>query len=297
MFLKAMKTYLRHRICNVIDIKELIASELLDFEGKYRNYEETHDFWELCFVRRGNITIQIENTPFPLKENQLILISPNKKHSYHSVEGNQNKVFVICFDSFSQALDAIAENIFTNEKTQQATMERIMEECRNTFRMNESEHLAVLDDPIFGGQQALLLQLEYLLICLVRSLSSEKSARIVFFNDENFRSELAKVIMRYLRENIHKKITLSDVCERFNYSRSYICKCFKEQTGESLITCLNRLKAQEAARLLTETDNSVTDIAMGLGFRETKYFDSVFKKHYALTPVQYREKAEKHKKQ
>ena len=42
-----MKTYLRHKICNVIDIKDLIALEYLDFEGKYRDYVEAHDFWEL----------------------------------------------------------------------------------------------------------------------------------------------------------------------------------------------------------------------------------------------------------
>ena len=52
-----MKTYLRHRIRNVIDIKELIALEFLDFEGKYRNYEESHDFWECVYVKEGTATI------------------------------------------------------------------------------------------------------------------------------------------------------------------------------------------------------------------------------------------------
>lgn len=33
-----MKTYIRHKIYNAIDIKELIAVEPLDFEGKYRDY-------------------------------------------------------------------------------------------------------------------------------------------------------------------------------------------------------------------------------------------------------------------
>lgn len=88
-----MKTYLRHRIRNVIDIKELIALEFLDFEGKYRNYEESHDFWELCFVAVGEISVRIEDKDIPLAQNHLILISPNKKHAYHSEAGNQNKAF------------------------------------------------------------------------------------------------------------------------------------------------------------------------------------------------------------
>ena len=290
-----MKTYLRHRICNVIDIKELTALELLDFEGKYRNYEESHDFWELCYVSKGEIIIQIDNVPFSLNDNQLILISPNKKHSYHSENGNQNEAFVICFDSFSQVLDALSENVFSCDSVTLNTVNLILSESKNTFQMNENGLLSVLNTPDFGGQQALLLQLEYLLITLVRRLSSEKSSKIIFFSDENFHAEIANAILRYLRENIHKRITLEDVCERFNYSRSFICKSFKAQTGESLITCFNRLKAEEATRLLTETNKSITDIATGLGFRETKYFDSVFKKHHGITPVQYREEAKKHK--
>ncbi len=286
-----MKTYLRHKICNVIDIKELIAIEHLDFEGKYRNYEESHDFWELCFVSEGAVSVQIDKTLSPLSKNQLILISPNKKHSYHSENGNESKAFVICFDSFSQTLDAISEYIFPLENAQISCMSLITEESRATFHTNESDHLAVLDAPIFGGQQALLLQLEYLLISLVRSLSTDKRNEIIFFSDENFHEELVNAILRYLRENIHKKISLNDVCERFNYSRSFICKAFKNQTGESLITCFNRMKAKKAAKLLTETTKSVTDIAMELGFREIKYFDTVFKKHHGISPIQYREEA------
>lgn len=290
-----MKTYLRHKICNVIDIKELIALEFLDFEGKYRNYEEEHDFWELCFVSEGEISIQIDRKTSPLTKDQLVLISPSKKHSYRSENGNKNKAFVICFDSFSQSLDAISEYIFSLESTQLSCMSLIAEESKATFRTNESDHLAVLNAPLFGGQQALLLQLEYLLISLVRSLSSEKSSEIVFFRDENFHEELVNAILRYLRENIHKKISLDDVCERFNYSRSFICKAFKNQTGESLISCFNRMKAKKAAKLLSETAKSVTDIAMELGFKEIKYFDTVFKKHYDVSPVQYRVDAAKHK--
>ena len=291
-----MKTYLRHRIRNVIDIKELIALEFLNFEGKYRNYEEAHDFWELCFVTEGEISVRIEDKLSPLGKNELILISPNKKHAYHSEDGNRNKAFVICFDSFSQVLYAISEYIFTPENTQVSCIDLIIQESKATFRTGEGDHLVVLDTPVFGGQQALLSQLKYLLISLARRLSSEKSAEIVFFSGENFHAELVDAIMRYLRENIDKKISLGDVCERFNYSRSFICKVFKQQTGESLITCFNRMKAKRAAKLLRETTKSVTDIAAELGFREIKYFDAVFKKHHGISPVQYREEAEKHRK-
>ena len=61
-----MKTYLRHKICNVIDIKELIALEYLDFEGKYRDYAEAHDFWELCYVTNGSIQVLLDGNSLPV---------------------------------------------------------------------------------------------------------------------------------------------------------------------------------------------------------------------------------------
>lgn len=286
-----MKTYLRHRICNVIDVKELMALEFLDFEGKYRNYVEAHDFWELCYVISGEITLFLEENGLSVTSGQLALIPPNKRHSYLSQYGNKSKVFVICFDSFSQALMPISGNPFSPDDVQLACMEKILEESATTFCMNESGHLDVLPAPCFGGQQALMLQLEYLLITLVRRMSGERNSDIVFFSDENFYADLAKVILRFLRENLDKKLTLDDICSKFSYSRSFLCKTFKEQTGETLITCLNRLKIEEAKRLLKETSLTVTDISASLGFREVKYFDAIFKKQTGFTPLAYRENA------
>lgn len=285
-----MKTYLRHRISNVIDIKELIALEFLDFEGKYRDYEEAHDFWELCYVVSGEIELVLEEERVRLSEDHLILITPNKRHAYFSRRGNENKAFVICFDCFSQALLPIRETLFSPDDVQLTCMEKIMEEWESTFHMNESEHLEVRSSPRFGGQQALMLQLEYLLISLVRRMSAGKNSDIVFFSDENFYADLVNVMQRFLRENVHRKLTLQDICSRFSYSRSFLCKTFKEQTGETLVTCFNRMKMEEAQRMLKETGDSITTIAGSLGFREVKYFDAMFKKHTGLTPLAYRER-------
>ena len=288
-----MKTYLRHRIRNVIDIKELIALEYLDFEGKYRDYVETHDFWELCYVVGGSIQVLLEDARITLDKEQLILIPPNKKHAFLSPDGNKSKAFVVCFDSFSQVLLPISACVFEQNDVQSSCMDKIIAECATTFRTNDKGLLEVVPSPVFGGQQALLLQLEYLLITLARRISVKKNPGIVFISDENFYADLGKMMLRFLRENIHEKLTLDEICGKFSYSKSFLCKVFKEQTGQTLIDCFNRLKMDEAIRLLTQTNQSVTTIASSLGFRESKYFVATFKKYTGVTPVIYRSK-EKH---
>ena len=168
-------------------------------------------------------------------------------------------------------------------------MRRIIDECKSTFRMNESGLLEVLSSSSFGGQQAIILQLEYLLINLLRRHASEKNSGIVFLRGERFYSELVSVIKEHLQSNLAKKISINDVCKKFSYSRSFICKIFKEQTGESLITYFNRLKLEEAKRMLLESEATLSEISEILGFSETKYFGTVFKKIYGMSPAAYRE--------
>ena len=78
------------------------------------------------------------------------------------------------------------------------------------------------------------------------------------------------------------------MCARFNYSRSFICRIFKEETGETLITYFNRVKIEEAKNLLLNTDNTVTEISEMLGFSEVKYFGVIFKKQVGKSPAAYR---------
>ena len=285
-----MRTYLRHKIENVIDVKELIALEYLDFEGKYKNYEEKHAFWEICYVEEGVITLSLDGENTQLSAGELVFIAPDVVHSYTSEKGNQNRAFVVCFESFSVSMRSLSSARFRLDDAQRKCIELVIDESKNTFYMNPSGLLETVSEPNFGGAQAIILQLEYLILCLMRRLSSEDGSEIVFLREDRFYADLVNVIIRYFSRHVNERISLDDVCSKVNYSRSFICKTFKEQTGETLFSYFNRMKIDEARRLLTETSLTVTDIAARLGFSEVKYFCSLFKKLTGVTPVVYRER-------
>lgn len=281
-----MKFYIRHKISNVIDIKWLVALEYLDFKGKYKNYVEKHDFWELCFVEKGNVAVILDGQTVNLDEKDIVLISPNEIHSYAS-ESKSDKVFVVCFESFSQPLKTMSGAKHTLDESLVLCMQRIITEHENTFFMNEKELLEVLPTANFGGQQAIILQLEYLFICLLRQLSTNKNPDVVFLKKEDFYSELTDVIIEFFRKNLNRKLSLSDVCAKVNYSSSFLCKTFKEQTGQSLFSYFNRMKIDEAKRLFDEKSMSVTEVSDELGFSDIKYFGSMFRKYEGMSPSQY----------
>ena len=292
-----MKTYLRHRSLNVVDVKELFALEYLDFEGKYKDYTEKHDFFELCFVLHGEIVLTMEGEAIPLSHGELIFIEPNTEHSYFSENGNQSRAFVICFECPSHGVRSVSGRKFILNQDREYCLKKIIAESEETFRTNEKDLLELLSVPKFGGQQAIILLIEYLLIDLIRQTSAEKNPGIVFLNGENFYSDLVELIKEYLERNVGKRVSLDDVSKKFNYSRSFICKIFKEETGESIITYFNRIKIEKAKRLLAESDRRASEISELLGFSEPKYFGAIFKKQVGISPAAYREKERKTQKE
>ena len=282
-----MKDYLRHKIFNAINIKGLTALEYLDLDGKYKDYREAHDFWELCYVKEGEITLESGGKNYVIGKNQLFLIPPNTFHSY-AVSGKVSSAFVICFESLSDVLDSISSIIIDLDGDHVYILDKIIYESEHTFKMNEDDLLEVLSSPNFGGKQAIILLLEYLLICLTRQLSFDEDSKLVLLRDKHFYSDFVKLIIAFLRENVRAKLTLNDICDKMNCSRSFACRVFKEQTGDTLFSYFNKLKIEEAKNMLSETDMSISDISYSLGFDELKYFDYLFKKYVGDTPNSYR---------
>ena len=122
----------------------------------------------------------------------------------------------------------------------------------------------------------------------MRKLSTEKNPEVVFLDKEGFYAKLCGIITDYLHENVYNKLSLEDICSKVNYSRSFLCKIFKEQMGETLFSYFNRIKTEEAKKLLEETDLSVTTVSKELGFTDIKYFGALFKKSEGISPTEYK---------
>lgn len=90
----------------------------------------------------------------------------------------------------------------------------------------------------------------------------------------------------------HNNISLSDLCNHFGRSKSYISHIFKQKSGKTLKTYCNDLKLEDAKKLLCQTEASVTDIAFNVGFNDTSYFIALFKKKYGISPLKYRKTAQ-----
>ncbi|NBJ89486.1 AraC family transcriptional regulator [Acutalibacter sp. 1XD8-36] len=100
-----------------------------------------------------------------------------------------------------------------------------------------------------------------------------------------------QIMMQYIHKNYSDHISLDDIAKTVSISKSSALNIFNKYLNTSPINYLVNYRLKRAARLLTNTDNSIFLIAQATGFENVGYFCRKFKKLFQLTPSEYRKKA------
>lgn len=126
------------------------------------------------------------------------------------------------------------------------------------------------------------LELLFMVASIYRS--PEKKANAVLLDS----SSLTDRIILYLNTHYGEKITLSDLCKRFNTNKTTLQEQFKKAMGQSVMSYLIALRVNLSALMLKDTRLAATEIADRLGFSDYAHFHRMFQKHIGHSPLQYR---------
>jgi AraC-like DNA-binding protein len=99
-----------------------------------------------------------------------------------------------------------------------------------------------------------------------------------------------KKVIEYINNNLGKKIVLNDLSKVANISPHHFHKIFTATVGITPNEFIIRCKLDKAKKLLTSTCYSISEISELCGFENSPYFSYVFKKHNALTPMEFKKK-------
>lgn len=94
----------------------------------------------------------------------------------------------------------------------------------------------------------------------------------------------------YIYQNFAGDINLEMTAEYVNKSKNYFSYLFKKELGISFIEYLNKVRVEEAKKLLDTTDDKTYEISEKVGYSDYKYFSSVFKKLTGFSPSQYKKR-------
>lgn len=95
-------------------------------------------------------------------------------------------------------------------------------------------------------------------------------------------------ILRLMRDNFHKELSLDELAQSVNLSVWRLCHLFKSETGLSPIHYLRFLRMERAGNLLETSFLSVKEIAHAVGINDESHFVRDFKIIYGVTPTRYR---------
>lgn len=110
------------------------------------------------------------------------------------------------------------------------------------------------------------------------------------FAVESEDTNLVTAIEKYIEKNfMDPSMGLNKISDEFQISESYFSHMFKEKTGVNFSTYLENIRMSEAARMIKETDISLNELYISVGYNNANTFRRAFKKIYGVTPSSMRE--------
>jgi len=94
-------------------------------------------------------------------------------------------------------------------------------------------------------------------------------------------------VCRHIRENCGSDLSLVQCAEQVGLSPSYLSRLFKKEMGVNFLDYVVECKVDEAKRLLAETDQNVSEIAIAVGYSE-RNLNRIFQRFMKMSPSAFR---------
>jgi AraC-like DNA-binding protein len=271
---------------NIITISSIITINCYELAPKYFNQGEAHDFWEIVYLDRGELSLRAGDKYMKLKQGEIIFHKPNEFHSIECDGKNSASVFIITFVCHSSAMKYFREKLIKIPSDMMPLIRRLIDESTNTFSVSQYP-LMLLPSASVGGGQLIRIYLEEFLIRLLRIGEQKNSSGASALRDPS-ENALVNDIENYLMEHVCERVTLEDISGRLHFGKSHLCDVFKKGTGQTIMQYHMKLKMDEAKRLLKENKMTVNKISEKLGFETPAYFSRAFSKQVGMSPRAYR---------
>ena len=161
---------------------------------------------------------------------------------------------------------------------------------RITSRKNPLlQQLSKIENAPIGSSQMTKNLLEIFLIKLRRNkdVATKKKRRSYKVNGVEIPYEI-KEICDYLEKRIYSKCTVAEIAAHFGKSESSLKTLFSSYKSGGIINYYNRLKTDEAKKLIREGKYNFTQIADLLAFDNPQYFSKFFRASTGMSPTEYK---------
>ena len=120
------------------------------------------------------------------------------------------------------------------------------------------------------------------------SEATDSASGIFLRRKGNVKNIIAKS-QKYILEHFSDYgISLQTISEHVRLSPAYFSKLYKKETGESYIDYITRVRLEQAKKYLKESDMRISEIGTLVGYPNSQYFSTLFRKYTGISPAEYR---------
>ncbi len=285
--------FIRHGFSSVFRVEKLITIFYMELSKDFYYEGESHDFWEMVYIDKGEMLCTADKSQFILKSGELTFHKPNE---FHNLSGNKNtapNVSILTFECKSREMKQFDGKIFRLDAEEKALLSMLFAEGLSCFQLEEPnnpllQRLEKLPDAPFGSEQMVKNLLEIFFIKLHRHKETvTKKSRLNYrVNGINVPTEV-KRILDYIDQNLYERLSISIIANAMGKSESTIKGLFSLYQTGGIINYCNGLKIKEARKLIREGNYNFAQISNLLRFDTPQYFSKCFKKYTKMTPSEY----------
>ena len=277
-----------------VTINRIISVHYFQYMSDFSFPGESHVFWELVCVDRGEIDALAGDRRLTLKKGNILFHKPNEFHNVLTNGKVSPSLVVIGFECHSPAIKSFEDQLMSVQDTEKELLAQIIVEARNTFsgRLDDpyQEELIFNSEPLtFGSAQLISHYLEQLMIHLYRRYFSYslpvRSSR--FLAEASSGNDTYNRIVRYMEEHLGERMTIDRICRDNLVGRSQLQKLFRDTKGCGVIEFFSMMKIDTAKQMIRDNQLNFTQIADRLGYNSIHYFSRQFKQITTMTPSEY----------
>ncbi|SMO76867.1 AraC family transcriptional regulator [Solitalea koreensis] len=239
--------------------------------------EKGSNDYVLIYCLTGKGQCETQNGTFVLRPNQFILLPPNEYYCYQA--DIEQPWTIYCMHFNGSMINELNES-FDLEQFAVPTNLPFNNQILETWKEIYTSLLDGYTDENIG----------YANLCLYRFVSfflfPNRSQKTI---QEPEQEDLLDQSISFMKANVHKRFSVDEIAETFQYSPSHYSVLFKQKTGLSPIDYFIKIKIQHACELLTGSNLIVKEIAVKVGYEDPYYFTRIFKKVTGKTPREYKE--------
>lgn len=228
------------------------------------------------YVTKGYGTFKFNGKVFNLKQGDIFILLKGMQVEYVASIDDPWEYYWIGF-SGSNANEYLSRTSITNSCVANCEENsKIPQIILNMCEISKTYNPSRSDDIL------LLKELYSLLYALI-----EEFPKPFEYKDKELHTYIQDAL-NFINSNYMHSITVQEIADYVNLSRSYLYKMFIKNLGISPQRYLINLRMYKATLLLKSTKLPIGEVASSVGYSDSLLFSKTFSKHFSMSPLNYR---------